>query len=439
MKNYKLKILFISVFLQFVLFVSLVYCQDTLPTKNYKFVWGLNSSIDELATNTTSLSNLAFDQMNNIIRNSNSKWVNNPVSRCLNIGIQGTVGTWMFITLPHELAHTVRGTEGGINDLSVKLEAKFMGGYYTINTSPAESSPTARLMTTSAGTEHSTLIAYNLTKEMYSGSYISPYSFIILFGAKYVDGYSYYLRTKEFNNNPDKWLSNQKENYSYLTISPLKFDPLSYTITLAEKYGYYDSWLPKNEKWIFEPANLEDYINEFTDDQFDRMRKTQLLALADPALLFSAYATIDYIISGKERTKAIMIPLFNKSLKIMPGIRANMGTWGYENYFDIHAMYKNQIPIRAYYRQGGNLQEEVKGVGFQIENISLTPKLHSLYEFDYWTIGSGFHVSAAFDYQINKLHLHSKLGYKSYGSLIGKPYQNGLYANLGFGFDINQS
>lgn len=415
---------------------SNLYAQDSIPTKNYKFIWGVNSSIDEVSTNTTSLSSLTFDRMNSLLRKSNSKWIDNPIGRLANLGLQGTLGTWFFITIPHETSHFVRGKESGIDDISVKLEAEFMGGYYTINTNPAGSSPTDRLMTTTGGTEHSTLLAFNHSKQMYSGKNISSYSFIFLFGAKYVDGYSYYLRTKDFNKDPDKWLHAQKEKYDYLTISPLKFDPLAYTITLSEKYGYYDEWLPQNEKWIYEPEDLTDYINEFTDDQFERMRKTQLLALADPALLSSFYAAIKYVITGNENTKAFMIPLFKKKLKVIPGIRANMGLWGYENYFDIFALYQNRIPFRAYYRNGGNLHEEVKGLGFQVDNIFLSKNLSSSYELDYWSIGNGFHVSSSVDYQIKRLHLYGKLGYKTFGSLIGKPYKKGAYANIGIGFDL---
>lgn len=410
------------------------YGQDSLMLHSYKFTWGYKASVDELSTNVYSLSSLSFNAMNSAISHSTNRYVNNALTRALNLGVQSSIGTWVFVTLPHELSHYIRGKEGNIGDISVHLEPKFMGGYYSLSTSPSLNTAEERLMITTAGMEFSTQLAYRHQREMYSGSPTPPYAFIFLLSAKYVDGYNYYLRTKGFRNDPAKWLSAKREQYAYTGVSPLKFDPIGYTITLAEKYDYYP-WLPADEAWPYEPDDPSRYLNAFTEDQFDRIRKAQLLALADPALVSSLYASVKYILNGTEQQRAWMLKFADNRLALMPGIRANLGLWGAENYFDVHGRYVS-IPFRVYYRQGGNMHETVRGAGIAIDKIHLAHALNSSWEVDYWSIRNGFHISSEIDYRMNDLHLYVKAGYKTHGSLIGKTYQQGAYALLGVGFDI---
>ena len=413
-----------------------IKAQDSLQIKrDYLFVWGSEPNIDALSIDVHSTSSFLFERLNYEIARNSSKYINNGFIRFLNLGFQGSVGTWIFITIPHETAHYLRGKESGIENIKIHLEAKFMGGYYTVFTKLNENTPTERLMVTTAGPELSTLVSYQQIKDMYSGKPIPPHYSIFQIGAKYVDGYNYYSRVKDFQEDPSKWLNEKKGNYSN-DRSPLKFDPLGFTLTLAEKYGYYDSWLPKDSIWFWEPNDINMYENEFVRDQFRRMKKSYLLALLDPSIINSLYVSAKYIIKGDLYSNVFMIPAGN--IKFMPSIRANIGMWGIENYFDIHFLYKNILPFSIYYRQGGNLVEDIYGFGAEVSNLMVSDYIKINFKGDYWN-KKGFNISSRIQYNYKRVYLLAKLGYKTYGSLIGEPWDKGVYGYGGIGFDITYS
>jgi hypothetical protein len=401
-----------------VLVSSRLIAQDSLQTeRNYQFVWGNKPNIEALSIDIHSTSSFLFEQMNYGIANNHSKYINNWIVRFINLGFQGSVGTWIFITIPHETAHYLRGKESGVEDIKIHLEAKFGGGYYTVNTRLNENTPVERLMITTAGPELSTLVSYQQIKDMYSGKPIPPHYSIFQIGAKYVDGYNYYSRVKSFEKDPSQWLNEKKENYSK-DRSPLKFDPLGFTITLAEQYGYYDSWLPKDSIWLWEPDDISLYKNEFLADQFKRMRTSYLLALFDPSIINSLYASAKYILTGDLYSNVFMIPA--GKIKFMPSIRANMGMWGIENYFDMHFLYKNKLPFSIYYRHGGNLVENIYGFGAEISEVKASDHLILNFQGDYWN-KNGFNITSGIQYTFKRINVLASLGYKTYGSLIGKP------------------
>ena len=412
-----------------------IYAQDSLQVKrDYLFVWGSKPNIEAFSLDVHSTSSFLFERLNSAIARSSSKYINNGFIRFLNLGFQGSIGTWVFITIPHETAHYLRGKESGIEDVKIHLEAKFMGGFYTVDTRLNENTPIERLMVTTAGPELSTLVSYLQIKDMYSGKPIPPHYSIFQIGAKYVDGYNYYSRVKDFQEDPNKWLDEKKKNYSNYR-SPLKFDPLGFTLTLAENYGYYDTWLPKDSVWFWEPNDISLYKNEFVVDQFKRMKNAYLLALLDPSIINSLYSAIKYIIYGDLYTRVFMIPV--GSIKFMPSIRANMGMWGIENYFDIHLLYKNKLPFSVYYRQGGNLDEDIYGFGAEVSNINISDYINMNFQGDYWN-KEGFNINSGIQFKYKRIYLLAKLGYKTYGSLIGKPWGKGIYGYGGIGFEFLQ-
>ena len=413
-----------------------ILAQDSLKVqRNYLFVWGTNPNINALSLDVHSTSSFMFERLNYAIASSSSKYINNGFVRFLNLGFQGSIGTWIFITIPHETAHYLRGKESGLEDVKVHLEAKFFGGYYTVNTKLNENTPIERLMVTTAGPELTTLISYHQVKDMYSGKPIPPHYSIFQIGAKFVDGYNYYSRVKDFQEDPNKWLNEKKENFSN-DRSPLKFDPIGFTLTLAENYGYYDSWLPKDSIWFWEPDDISLYNNEFVADQFKRMKNAYLLALFDPSIINSLFCAIKYIIYGDLYSDVYMIPIGR--LKFMPSIRANMGMWGIENYFDLHFLYDHKLPISMYYRHGGNLNENIYGFGSEISNLKVFDHVNLNLEVDYWK-NDGFNISTEMQYKYKRIILLANLSYKTYGSLIGKPWGKGMYGYGGIGINFEYS
>lgn len=427
-KRWFLIVLFLALTLYF------VNAQDTIK-REYIIEYGSLPNIESGAISSIHINSLIFDQINKGIQSNHNKWWLRTINFCL---FQCYLGIPSYATIPHEFfGHHSRAMEFGINP---KMTFSFpaIGGdniFFVNYNTPA----IQRQFIVSAGPELTSQIAYGITKDMYADEAVPSYYGWMLLSGKIIDAYLYtQSNLKSFIENPNQYY---KENNEYFGVNPVPNDPLSYALALTERYGYYDNFIDKNSIWVQQFTDMSVYKNDFLQDQFKRMKTTQLLQLFDPTLLFFIYGNYNYLVKGNPFTKALM---FNVSgVKFMPSIRANLGELGAENYFDMFFKIKKMPAFNIYYRQGGNLFHEIKGTGIEIRNINLIKdKLKLSSQLDYWynekELQNGLNVYEDIKaYPTKKWLVKIGIGYKSEGGLMGKPYREGLYGNIGVGLILN--
>jgi hypothetical protein len=127
--------------------------------------------------------------------------------------------------------------------------------------------------------------------------------------------------------------------------------------------------------------------------------------------------------------------------RVMPSVRANLGELGAENYYDLYLLTPRSGTILLYYRQGGNLHDQLYGGGAEINHLSLASSFRLSTQLDYWhnerTGGNGINAMETLRYAVSdRFFLSASAGYKTKGGLIGKPYGAGFYGYAGLGIRL---
>jgi hypothetical protein len=428
------------------------------PQKQYyEFSWGTWPAIQALSTNYLSLNALMNDGIGYGIKGSSA---DNLFVRLMNyLIIPGGISGYLMGTLEHELGHLGQAVEFGFKPhLSGFNTESIRRRFY------AKESPDEVILYIGGGMNTDTYTSYEASQHLYSGNSVPCYyGTIILY--KKISNFQYVFSKARYMDHP---LGNIKEFYK-------DYDPLLYDVYLTMKYGYYDSvvpvwaYAPYLKKSIFVPSNPYAYINRFLRDQYHRMKTAYLVELLDPSFINLFYGWRQYLKNGDLFFKPLMIPI--KEFQFMPGMRASLGNFGVENYYDLYCSVKDLFHFSVYYRYGGNKWDKIHGAGIAVSGVRITDQLSLTCQADYWTLAAGNAISKNSDYLLyNNLQpvaglgyfrdnhanrncfnvsiiLHwqfyddwffiGNIGYKTYGALIGKQLEKGPYGYGGIGFNVN--
>ncbi|MEO0334441.1 MAG: hypothetical protein AAF223_22675, partial [Bacteroidota bacterium] len=351
---------------------------------------------------------------------------NNAFTRSLNfLGVQFYLGAFAYGTLPHEyFGHYSRAKEFDIQPDGYEIFFPSFGGNvpFSIN---YETDAIHRQMISAAGPELTTQIAYEAIKTLYSGESVPAYYGMYLLGGKLVDSYIYARNDLDaFVDDPAQYLRDAEDYFAEYNVPN---DPVSYLLALVEQYGYYDELINPEDTWATFPADPSVLINDFVRDQRDRIRRAYLLQLLDPAILYALYGNYRYLVKDELQFKLFMFRV--QDVQFMPSIRANLGHLGVENYYDLFVALPGLSAFNVYYRHGGNQEDQLNGAGIEWRNLSLTNKINLTAQLDYWRDEQArFNGFATLCYPIaHRWALSGSVGYKSEGSLMGKPFDEGFY------------
>ena len=418
--------------------VAHVLAQDSLltseptPGRYYELGWGSKPNTDAVSRNAITLTSLAFGGVNRLIDRSD---FNNRLSRSANfVVVQFYLGSFAFSTIPHEFSgHYLRAREYGLKP-GFHLNFPNFGGFVPLAVTYDEASAEARMMISAGGPEVSANTGYLATQEFYSGGRVPEYYGWYILNNKFFDGYLYTSSLDDFAKSPTQYFEDFQEE---LAEHPSRIDdPVGYVLALGESYGLYDSVIPRDRLWVYIPPDPDDYLNSFLIDQNDRIRQAYLLQLLDPSVLSSLYGIVRYLVRGELEYRPFMLRL--GSTRFMPSTRANLGLLGVENYFDAFVAVSGLPPFNIYYRTGGNLIHGVQGGGLAMRSIEVTERLDLDIQGDYWrnqrTSRNNYNLDARGRYAIQgRCSIVGGAGYKTRGSLMGKPIRGGAYGSVAFG------
>jgi hypothetical protein len=396
---------------------------DTL-IRDYKLELGSMPNNESGAIFSYNLSRLLLDQTNRLVKNSN---LNTIAGRATNaLVIQFFIGKELYGVFPHEFfGHYTKGLEFGMDVRSVHLRFPGIGGY-TNAVINHRMSAINRMMYAGAGSEVQSTISFLAEKDLYKDEYVSTYQAAPIFFNK-IFTYLYYQEDlNSFVRSPDQFVRDNLKGGDFT----------SYSFSLAESYGFYKNLIDPDATWFDFPADPNLLNIDFIKDQNKRMNRAYLLSLIDFGILEFFIGNYQYIAKGKSFYKPFIFSI-NK-LKFMPSIRANMGELGAENYFDLILNHPSFHQANLYYREGGNAIHEMRGFGFGMRNVRLSKKIILSPQLDFWSNErnntSNFNVYTDVTlFLTDKFYLFQSLGYKSYGGLIGKPLNEGLYGYVGLG------
>lgn len=423
----------------------------------YEFSWGTWPNIESLSINYLGITGLLNDSIGYAIKGSP---IDNIPVRLINFFVvQGGVGCYFIGTLEHEFGHLGYAFEAGFKPHLASFNVETIRPEYFAKTSEDKI-----VMYLGGGMNTDSYTSYNVTTALYSGKHVPcNYSLIALF--KKISNFQYVYSRAGYVKHP---LGNIKEFYK-------NYDPLLYATYLTMKYGYYDSvipvwgYAPYFKKSLFVPANPYAYINPFLKDQYRRLKTAYLIELLDPSFLQIFWALRCYMKWGTTMFMPLMVPV--GSVKFMPGMRASLGTFGVENYYDVYFAVWDLFQFSVYYRNGGNMFDTMHGAGIDVRGICITEQLSADIRADYWTLVEGKIVQKNRDYLLyNNLqpmtglgffrkhyndrncfnvtvkirwqfyedwYVTGTVGYKSYGALIGKQLDRGVYGDGGIGFNLH--
>jgi hypothetical protein len=390
-------------------------------------------NIESGAKSSIGVTSLIFDQLNNKIRHSK---INGVATRAVNyFAVNFYLGLTGYATLPHEyFGHYSRAREFGITPkLTISFPAPGGDDVFRV---PHSMSATERQMIVAGGPELTSQIAFEATKEMYSGNVVPAYQGLYLFAGKVVDGIMYTQNNvKPFLDDPNKYYDDNKD---YFKKNPVPNDPLAYALALTESYGYYENFLPKNATWLYKAPDLNVYKNEFIEDQYRRMKRAYILQLLDLTSLYGLYGAYQYIVNDKAFIKPFMLKVHG--VKFMPYIRANMGELGAENYYDLFITPRSNLSYNIYYRHGGNMFDKIDGAGGEVR-AKISSKLSLTSGIDFWnnerTDKKNFNTLQTLRLKLQRLALATSVGYKTKGALMGKPWDEGVYGYFGVGYSFD--
>lgn len=391
--------------------------------REYTLTWGWGNETESLAISSHGLASLTFDSLSYPIEMINIPWLR-VSARVANTAVQGAFGTWIFMTLVHEGSHLQTINQYGG---SGKIVPEFLSGHYEIDITYNQVSALERAMICSSGPELSTLLGQKYIEEMYSGKPSPFYSFTFMISSKLIDNWIYSMKCYQILDDPNGWV--EERTYAGKP-SPLKYDMIGYTLSLAENYGYY-SWIPQDSQWLYEPVNINDYINPFFEDQMERIVTAYTLAaLLDPALYLGIAGLYKYIVKGEITSE---VPMFHfGDFNFMPSVQAYMGHKGAENWWYLY-MNVGEIPFHTYFRHGGNLHESIYGWGAEINNIPLGDFGALGGRIDVWTDG-GFLIELNNSWSFEQISstIFATAGYKSEGYIPGFTEDDQLFFTLGW-------
>jgi hypothetical protein len=435
----KFKIATILFITQLILNSNSTFGQDTSITRHYEIQYGTNPNIEAGSQSAISISSLLFDKTNQIIKNKVKSKTRNLFARIGNFGlVQFYFGTQLYGTIPHEyFGHNSRAKEFGITP-KLNLNFPALGGDNIF--SVTQNMPVLkRQMIVAAGPEVTATIAYKATQQLYTDNYSPTYLGNFLLSGKIIDQYIYLQNNvKPFLEDPNEYY---KKEADYFKGNPVPNDPLSYALALTESYGYYNSFLDKNATWVQQFPDMSVYTqNEFIKDQYKRMKSAYLQTALDPTNLYFLYANALYLVSGKTFFKPFMFKI--KNISFMPSVRANLGENGVENYYDLFLKIKKLPSFSVYYRTGGNMFHQTKGLGTEFRNLEITKSIRLNGQLDYWknerTKTNNFNIATGINLTDKKqlFSVGGNIGYKSYGNLMGKPFSKGIYGYIGIGMNL---
>ncbi len=418
---------------------STVFAQDTLVTRHYEIQYGTNPNIETGSQSAIGVSSLLFDQTNRLIKNKIKNKTGNLFARIGNFGlVQFYFGAQLYATIPHEyFGHYSRAKEFGITP-KLALNFPSLGGdniFFVTQNMPV----LQRQMISASGPEVTATIAYKATQQLYTDDYSPTYIGNFLLSGKIIDQYIYLQNNvKPFLDNPNGYYKNQAD---YFKGNPVPNDPLSYVLALTESYGYYDSFLDKNKTWVQQFPDMGVYTqNDFIKDQYKRMKSAYLQTMLDPTNLYFLYANALYLAKGETFFKPFMFQI--KNVSFMPSIRANLGENGIENYYDMFFRVKNLPAFSVYYKTGGNMFHQTKGIGTEFRGLKINDRIKINGQLDYWnnerTKTNNFNVATGINLtdRKNLFSIVGNIGYKSYGNLMGKPFSEGVYGFIGLGMNL---
>jgi hypothetical protein len=414
--------------------------QDTLATRHYEIQYGTNPNIETGSESAIALSSLLFDKTSQLIKNKVKSKTGNAFARMGNFAlVQFYLGAPLYATIPHEyFGHFSRAKEFGYTPSKLELYFPAFGGDITLIQN--QNMPVLqRQMIPAAGPEVTATIAYKATQKLYTDEYSPSYMATYLLAGKIIDQYIY------LENNVKPFLQNANEYYKketdYLSKKTVPNDPLAYILALTESYGYYDSFLDRNNNWVQKFPDMTVYTqNEFIKDQYKRMKSAYLQTALDPTNFYYLYANALYLVKGKTFFKPFMFKI--KNVSFMPSVRANLGENGIENYYDLFFKVKKAPPFSIYYRTGGNMSHQTKGFGTEFRNLSITNRIRLCGQLDYWnnerTKTNNFNIATGINLtdRKNLFSISGNIGYKSYGNLMGKPFGQGIYGYIGLGMNL---
>lgn len=435
----KYKIATILFIIQLSLNSNSAFGQDTLVTRHYEIQYGTNPNIETGAESSIGISSLLFDKTNLLIKSKVKSKTGNLFARIGNFGfVQFYFGAQLYATIPHEyFGHYSRAKEFGITP-KLKLNFPSLGGdniFLVTQNMPV----LQRQMISASGPEVTATIAYKATQKLYTDDYSPTYIGNYLLSGKIIDQYIYLQNNvKPFLENPNEYY---KKEADYFTKNPVPNDPLSYVLALTESYGYYDSFLDKNNSWVQQFPDMSVYTqNEFIKDQYKRMKSAYLQTALDPTNLYFLYANALYLAKGKSFFKPFMFTI--KNVSFMPSVRANLGENGIENYYDLFLKVKKLPPFSVYYRTGGNMFHQTKGLGTEFRNLEISDRIKLNGQLDYWknerTKTNNFNIATGINLTDRKqlFSMSGNIGYKSYGNIMGKPFGEGIYGYIGLGMNL---
>ncbi len=415
----------------FILFFSphqILFSQDTI-SRNYEFILGSLPDNENGGISCYHLSNLMFDEVNGWIEHSGN---NTFLMRTSNvIFAQLFVGKEFYGVFPHEFfGHFMRGKEFGMDVRRIHLRFPGVGGYTTANITH-QVPVVNRLIYAASGSEVQSVIAFQAEKDLYTGGEVPTYTADVIFINKLFQYLYYREDLSTFARDPEEFIRMKLQGGDYSM----------FTLTLAERYGFYNGIVHQDSSWFNFPVDSKILNISFVKDQNQKIRNAFLLSFLDFGMLEFLIGNYQYIANGRSSYTPFMFSIEN--VKFIPSIRANLGEVGVENYFDMIVAYPKLPQLNVYYRRGGNSIDKVNGAGFALRDINISNQLRISPQFDLWHVDRNnrteFNINSDLsEYMFDSFYLRQSIGYKSYGSLIGKPFHEGMYAYLGFGFKVNR-
>ncbi len=174
------------------------------------------------------------------------------------------------------------------------------------------------------------------------------------------------------------------------------------------------------------------------------LRAAYLWNLADPFLLFSAYAAVRHVVTGERSQPLPTLRAFG--VHFWPSLRFNLSPWGAEHYLGVDVRSPKGVLAEPYVRVGSSGLYRYVGAGFHLEGIE-TGRLRLGADVDVWSqpqyvqnarnvyqreqVG-GLAVAAAVTARVyGPLSLAGKLGVKTDGYVQAQPMAAGVFGFVG--------
>jgi hypothetical protein len=274
------------------------------------------------ALNTISAFSLVFEGINNGVENSK---LDNVFTRLVNVlRIDFYLGFSPATAFMHEfVGHGGRAREFDFEVYGYSYRFPKFGGSISIEPLTYGIEPEKRMLFNAGGLEAGQMVSYETNKIFYSDRRI-PY-YIWFFSLMWLDGFMNVIgsQTKDPRKYPEDFVHGG--------------DTAKYLLSLTENYGYYDGLIPPGSFFPHTGIDAKIYVNGFFTDAYVRALKAVRLRALNPSVATGLIGVYRYVARGEKEFEPFMFRIGD--LKFMPGIRANLGTVGPENYFDLFMVY----------------------------------------------------------------------------------------------------